>query len=248
MGHFPHKPYRHRLPDERAGLTHKFNVAGHEGYLTIGLYPNGIPGEIFIQMAKEGSAVSGLMDGVALLTSLCLQYNVPLELLVEKFKGSRFLPQGVTNNPAIANASSVLDYIFRYLELKFCQPDAADKFAAGLPLAETEPALAHAGKVISEIAVPIDPLALVEPDDPLEGAPDCVTCSGAGYDNRTGDKCDDCNGTGKRLGGADGDQEENHQKGPQEESDQEADYQKEVDARRQQAEEEGEGPQEEGSG
>lgn len=161
-----HKPYRHRLPDERAGITHKFNISGHEGYLNVGLYPNGTPGEIFIRMSKEGSTVSGLMDAVALLTSLCLQYNVPLEVLVDKFAHGRFEPQGHTQNKSIGYVTSPLDYIFRWLKLKFLSDEGAeDKFAAGLPHAEVEPnsfVLDHAQKVGSEITAAVDPLAVVD--------------------------------------------------------------------------------------
>ncbi|HXG41763.1 MAG TPA: vitamin B12-dependent ribonucleotide reductase [Dehalococcoidia bacterium] len=113
------RPYRERLPDERRSITHKFQVGDQEGYITVGLYDDGRPGEIFIKMAKEGSTVSGLMDAVALLTSVALQYGVPVEDLARKLKNTRFEPYGPTNNPRIPWATSVLDYIFRWLELKF---------------------------------------------------------------------------------------------------------------------------------
>ncbi|MFN7964359.1 MAG: vitamin B12-dependent ribonucleotide reductase [Acidobacteriota bacterium] len=114
------RPLRRRLPDERQALTHKFSVAGHEGYITIGLYPdNGQPGEIFVTMAKQGSVVSGLMDAFATAISLALQYGVPLKVLVDKFSHVRFEPSGFTNNREIPIAKSILDYIFRYLGLKF---------------------------------------------------------------------------------------------------------------------------------
>jgi ribonucleoside-diphosphate reductase alpha chain len=112
-------PYRERLPDERRSITHKFQVGDQEGYITVGLYEDGRPGEIFIKMAKEGSTVSGLMDAVALLTSVALQYGVPLGDLARKLKNTRFEPYGPTNNPRIPWATSVLDYIFRWLEMKF---------------------------------------------------------------------------------------------------------------------------------
>ena len=115
-----HKSVRHRLPDERPSITHKFSIAGHEGYLHIGLYPdNKMPGEIFITMAKEGSTISGLMDAFATSISLALQYNVPLEDLCNKFSHMRFEPNGFTNNRQIPIAKSIMDYIFRYLSLKF---------------------------------------------------------------------------------------------------------------------------------
>ena len=115
-----HKSVRHRLPDERPSITHKFSIAGHEGYLHIGLYPDSkMPGEIFITMAKEGSTISGLMDAFATSISLALQYNVPLEDLCNKFSHMRFEPNGFTNNRQIPIAKSIMDYIFRYLSLKF---------------------------------------------------------------------------------------------------------------------------------
>jgi len=113
------KPYRHRLPDERPAITHKFSIAGHEGYLTVGLFEDGMPGEIFIVMAKEGSIVSGLMDSFATAISMTLQYGVPLKVLVDKFSYTRFEPSGFTGNKQIPIAKSVLDYIFRWLALKF---------------------------------------------------------------------------------------------------------------------------------
>ena len=113
------RPYRERLPDERRSLTHKFRVADHEGYVTCGLYEDGRPGEIFVKISKEGSMVSGLMDAVALLTSVTLQYGVPIEDLARKLKNTRFEPYGTTGNPEIPWATSLVDYIFRWLELKF---------------------------------------------------------------------------------------------------------------------------------
>ncbi|MDA0683832.1 MAG: vitamin B12-dependent ribonucleotide reductase [Bacteroidetes bacterium] len=115
-----HKSVRHRLPDERPSLTHKFSIAGHEGYLHIGMYPDTkMPGEIFITMAKEGSTISGLMDAFATSISIALQYNVPLEDLCNKFSHMRFEPNGFTNNRQIPIAKSIMDYIFRYLSLRF---------------------------------------------------------------------------------------------------------------------------------
>jgi len=113
------KPVRLRMQDTRVALTHKFDIAGHEGYITVGLYENRQPGELFIQMAKEGSTIGGLMDTVATLTSLSLQYGVPLESLVKKFAYQRFEPSGFTKNPDIRNASSITDYVFRWLGCQF---------------------------------------------------------------------------------------------------------------------------------
>ncbi len=121
-------PYRHRLPDERQAITHKFSVGGHEGYLTVGLFEDGQPGEIFITMSKEGSTLSGVMDCFATTVSLSLQYGVPLSILVKKFSHVRFEPSGVTNNKDIRFAKSVIDYIFRWMALKFLPADQAQEF------------------------------------------------------------------------------------------------------------------------
>ena len=110
---------RRRLPDERRSITHKFSIGGHEGYLTVGMYDDGTPGELFVVMAKEGSVVSGLMDSFATSVSLALQYGVPLRVLVDKFSHTRFEPSGFTGNPDIPIAKSITDYIFRWLSLKF---------------------------------------------------------------------------------------------------------------------------------
>jgi ribonucleoside-diphosphate reductase alpha chain len=113
------QPLRRRLSDTRTALTHKFDIAGHEGYLTVGLFENGLPGELFITMAKEGSTIGGLMDGIGTLTSLALQYGVPLDALVRKFAHVRFEPSGFTKNPDIRNAASIIDYVFRWMAIQF---------------------------------------------------------------------------------------------------------------------------------
>src|SRR4051812_33002362 len=120
------KPYRRRLPDERRAVTHKFQIAGHEGYITVGLYPDGQPGEIFLKMAKEGSTVSGLMDTLATMTSISLQYGVPLRDLVNKFSHMRFEPAGFTGNSEIPIAKSIVDYVFRWLGSRFLSKDDRD--------------------------------------------------------------------------------------------------------------------------
>ena len=125
----PPRAIRHRLQEERASLTHKFSIAGHEGYITVGLYPNGQPGEIFIRMAKEGSTVSGLMDSFATAVSLSLQHGVPLKVLVEKFAHTRFEPSGWTGNEQIGFAKSIMDYIFRWLQLRFLSGQQLSLFA-----------------------------------------------------------------------------------------------------------------------
>ena len=113
------RPVRRRLPDKRPAVAHKFSIGGHEGYIHVGLYEDGSPGEVFLRMNKEGSVISGLMDSVALLTSFALQYGVPLEFLVNKFSHTRFEPSGFTNNPDIPMAKSIMDYIFRWLGTEF---------------------------------------------------------------------------------------------------------------------------------
>ena len=118
------RPFRRKLPDERRSFTHKFDIAGHEGYITAGMYEDGQPGEIFITMSKEGSTISGLMDSFATAISMALQYGVPLRVLVDKFSHMRFEPSGFTKNPDIPMAKSIMDYIFRWLAIKFLDGDA----------------------------------------------------------------------------------------------------------------------------
>src|SRR4030095_14796391 len=115
----PPRAVRNKRQEERASITHKFNIGGHEGYITVGLYPDGSPGELFITMAKEGSTVSGLMDSFALGVSIALQHGVPLKLFCEKFSHTRFEPSGWSHNPEIGFAKSIMDYIFRWLQLRF---------------------------------------------------------------------------------------------------------------------------------
>ncbi len=141
---------RRKLPVERAAITHKFSIAGHEGYITTGMYEDGTLGEIFLVMSKEGSVVSGLMDVFATAVSLALQYGVPLQVLVDKFTHVRFEPSGFTNNPDIPIAKSIVDYIFRWLELKFLKP----------------------GKKPAPMVEPTAPQGESTRADPLEEAPD----------------------------------------------------------------------------
>jgi ribonucleoside-diphosphate reductase alpha chain len=136
----PPRAVRHRLPGERASITHKFSIAGHEGYITVGLYPTGQPGEIFIKMAKEGSTVSGLMDSFATSISIALQHGVPLKVLCEKFAHTRFEPSGWTGNPQIGYAKSLMDYIFRWLYLRFLSGTQLTLFAGLAPQASQLPA------------------------------------------------------------------------------------------------------------
>jgi ribonucleoside-diphosphate reductase alpha chain len=136
----PPRAVRHRLQEERASITHKFSIAGHEGYITVGLYPNGQPGEIFIRMAKEGSTVSGLMDAFATSVSLALQHGVQLKVLCEKFAHTRFEPSGWTGNEQIGYAKSLMDYIFRWLNLRFLSGEQLTLFAGLAPKAPELPA------------------------------------------------------------------------------------------------------------
>src|SRR5262245_49325598 len=124
------RPVRRRLPADRNATCHKFDIAGHEGYIHVGFFEDGTPGEIFIKMAKEGSTISGLMDTVGVLTSMALQYGVPLEVLVSKFSHVRFEPSGFTKNPDIPMAKSLIDYIFRFLAARFLPGD--QRVAVGL--------------------------------------------------------------------------------------------------------------------
>ena len=128
------RPTRRKLPDERPSITHKFDIAGHEGYITVGLFEDGQPGEIFLTMAKEGSTISGFADAFAQAISYALQYGVPLQVLVDKFSHARFEPSGLTKNPEIRFAKSIVDYIFRWLATKFLSPEA--QFRAGVNLRE----------------------------------------------------------------------------------------------------------------
>src|SRR5688500_15074635 len=130
-------PRRRKLPDERHAITHKFDIAGHEGYITVGLFDDGTPGEIFLTMAKEGSTISGFADAFAQAISYALQYGVPLQVLVDKFSHARFEPSGMTKNPEVRFAKSIVDYIFRWMATKFLSTDA--QFRAGVNLKE-EPA------------------------------------------------------------------------------------------------------------
>ena len=186
------RPVRHKLDDERKAITHKFSIAGHEGYLTVGLYDDGQPGEIFLRVAKEGSTVSGLMDTIATMTSIALQYGVPLKALVDKFSHTRFEPSGFTNNPEIPIAKSVTDYVFRYLGNRFLkgEPEVADEQEEQTSVTGLMPlrAVVAGG---SGARVPSLPYGIVNQAD----APSCSDCgsimvrSGACY------KCANCGGT-----------------------------------------------------
>jgi ribonucleoside-diphosphate reductase alpha chain len=133
------RPHRRKLPDERRSITHKFDIAGHEGYITVGIYEDGNPGEIFVSMSKQGSTISGLMDSFATAISYALQYGVPLQFLVDKFAHMRFEPSGFTKNPQIPYAKSIVDYLFRWLASKFLDEQAKhDAGVVSLAAAQTE--------------------------------------------------------------------------------------------------------------
>jgi ribonucleoside-diphosphate reductase alpha chain len=140
------RPLRRKLPDERRSITHKFDIAGHEGYITAGMYEDGQPGEIFITMSKEGSTISGLMDSFATAVSMALQYGVPLRVLVDKFSHMRFEPSGFTKNPDIPMAKSIMDYIFRWLATKFLDGDAQQE--VGIIKHEPEETSVSGNKVV----------------------------------------------------------------------------------------------------
>jgi ribonucleoside-diphosphate reductase alpha chain len=129
-------PKRRKLPDERRSITHKFDIAGHEGYITVGLFDDGTPGEIFLVMAKEGSTISGFADAFAQAISYALQYGVPLQALVDKFSHARFEPSGMTKNPEVRFAKSIVDYIFRWLATKFLNPEA--QYRAGVNVRDVD--------------------------------------------------------------------------------------------------------------
>jgi ribonucleoside-diphosphate reductase alpha chain len=155
----PPRAVRHRLQEERASITHKFSIAGHEGYITVGLYPNGQPGEIFIRMAKEGSTVSGLMDAFATSISLALQHGVPLKVLCEKFAHTRFEPSGWTGNEQIGYAKSLMDYIFRWLNLRFLSGEQLTLFAG---LGPHVPQLPESPSILEETDAEADAAAAAQ--------------------------------------------------------------------------------------
>ena len=203
----PPRAVRHKLQDERASITHKFNIAGHEGYITVGLYPNGTPGEIFITMAKEGSTVSGLMDSFALAVSIALQHGVPLKLLCEKFEHTRFEPSGWSNNPDIGFAKSIMDYIFRWLHLRFLTGQQQMLFenlrlrpsTAELPEAGESERPAESGLAGPRAGVP--PTAKVHAADALSDlvdlgdAPSCHVCGSIMVRNGSCYRCMSCGST-----------------------------------------------------
>ncbi len=180
---------RRKLPDERKSITHKFSVGGHEGYIIVGMYEQGTPGEIFIKMAKEGSTLSGFMDGVALSISIGLQYGVPLKVFADKLANTRFEPSGYTENPNIRYASSVLDYIARWLGSKFLSPEYL------------KPALGDQEAVRRQSSVPAvnmarpQSLQLGKNSGTTGDAPSCPSCGMLMVPNGSCYKCVNCGST-----------------------------------------------------
>jgi ribonucleoside-diphosphate reductase alpha chain len=175
-----YRPIRRKLPDERASVTHKFSIGGHEGYITVGLYDDGTPGEVFISMAKEGSTISGLMDTLATSISYGLQYGVPLKFFVDKFSHVRFEPSGWTGNPQVPYAKSIIDYIFRWLGARFLGITEATEAGDTPKLRPTEPE--------PQQALPFDANAVAD-------APMCSECGSIMTRNGSCYKCENCGGT-----------------------------------------------------
>ena len=198
-------PARRKLPDERHALTHKFDISGHEGYITVGLFEDGMPGEIFLVMAKEGSTISGFADAFAQAISYALQYGVPLQALVDKFSHVRFEPSGMTKNADVRFAKSIVDYIFRWMASKFLSPEA--QYRAGVNNRDeavdektAEPTTVPAPKAVAATKAKVSAIGVVVPShlstiQNQEDAPPCTTCgsimvrSGACY------KCSNCGTT-----------------------------------------------------
>ncbi|MEO8601687.1 MAG: vitamin B12-dependent ribonucleotide reductase [bacterium] len=188
------RPVRRRLPQDCRSVRHKFNIAGHEGYIHVGLFDDGTPGELFIKIAKEGSTISGLMDTIGILTSMALQYGVPLDVLVSKFSHVRFEPSGFTKNPEIPLAKSLIDYIFRFLGAKFLSPDQHAAVGLGLPdrsAATDVVAAAGAAGALAAIDEVVEELGF----SPQSDAPSCADCGSIMIRNGSCYKCLNCGAT-----------------------------------------------------
>jgi ribonucleoside-diphosphate reductase alpha chain len=183
---------REKMPYERASVTHKFSVSGHEGYITVGMYEDGRPGEVFIKMAKEGSTLSGVMDGLALTISLGLQYGVPLKVFVDKLLNTRFEPSGITANPNIRFVSSVLDYIARWMGGRFISSDYLKLNGGG---SHTENAGPAAPAILSALASLPTSAVTMKPTNAHEGAPTCSECGMLMVPNGACYKCENCGST-----------------------------------------------------
>jgi ribonucleoside-diphosphate reductase alpha chain len=186
---------REKMPSERTSVTHKFGVGGHEGYITVGMYEDGRPGEIFIKMSKEGSTLSGVMDGLALTVSLGLQYGVPLKVFVDKLLNTRFEPSGITSNPNIRFVSSVLDYIARWLGGRFISTDYLKLSAEQIAAAPGSPNSAALESVLASISNSSIAATSSKPRDAHEGAPACSECGMLMVPNGACYKCENCGST-----------------------------------------------------
>jgi ribonucleoside-diphosphate reductase alpha chain len=175
-----YRPTRHKLPDERQSVTHKFSIGGHEGYITVGMYEDGAPGEVFISMAKEGSTISGLMDTLATSISYGLQYGVPLKFFVDKFSHVRFEPSGWTGNQQVPYAKSIIDYIFRWLGARFLGITESSEAGNTPKLRPTE--------VEPQQALPFE-------SNVVSDAPLCSECGSMMTRNGSCYKCENCGGT-----------------------------------------------------
>jgi ribonucleoside-diphosphate reductase alpha chain len=194
------RPTRRKLPDERHSITHKFDIAGHEGYITVGLFDDGTPGEIFLTMAKEGSTISGFADAFAQAISYALQYGVPLQVLVDKFSHARFEPSGMTKNPEVRFAKSIVDYIFRWMATKFLSTEA--QFNAGVNLREQAEEKKESPTVAAGPVTAAGPPAPVKPKiaefaaiQHQEDAPPCSTCGSLMIRSGSCYKCTNCGTT-----------------------------------------------------
>ena len=180
-------PTRRRLPQDCRSIRHKFDIVGHEGYIHVGMYEDGTPGEIFIKIAKEGSTIAGLMDTIGILTSMALQYGVPLEVLVDKFSHVRFEPSGFTKNPEIPIAKSLIDYVFRFLGSKFLAPEK--QAAVGINAQRSDDIADQVVSAVGEAAV--EALGF----SPQSDAPSCADCGAIMVRNGSCYKCLNCGST-----------------------------------------------------
>jgi ribonucleoside-diphosphate reductase alpha chain len=191
------QPVRRRLPDERQSITHKFSIAGHEGYITVGMFEDGTPGEVFITMSKEGSTISGLMDSFATAISIALQYGVPLRVMVDKFSHARYEPSGFTNNPDIPIAKSISDYIFRWLGMKFLPKDETSETTQA---AETLQAATSPGEDASRRILSVKHNSAMEKNEKVvfqtqADAPPCHECGSIMIRSGSCYKCIQCGAT-----------------------------------------------------
>ena len=194
----PPHPVRRKLPEERQAITHKFDIQGHEGYITVGLYEDGMPGELFLVMAKEGSTISGFADAFAQAISYALQYGVPLNVLADKFSHMRFEPSGMTKNPQVRFAKSIVDYVFRWLATKFLSADA--QYRMGVNVAEAAPAPADAEQLKLGVIPPAAgtktaSVAEMSTVQNQEDAPPCSICGSIMVRSGSCYKCVNCGST-----------------------------------------------------